>query len=115
MIVPAVIVSATLVILFTLVHFYLYPSLKAEKIKKRLSSKGVEAEAVLLGLEQTGHYIDSLPQVKLQMKVQTSSGRNFISETREVMSLVDMAQLPVGCILKVRYNPCNMKEIMLVR
>ena len=37
MIVPVVIISATLVILFTLVHFYLYPSLKAEKIKKRLS------------------------------------------------------------------------------
>ena len=115
MIVAVVIVSASLVVLFTLVHFSFYPFLKAEKIRKRLCKKGVEAEAVLLGLEQTGHYINNLPQVKLQMKVQTLSGRNFVSESHEVMSLVDLAQLPVGCSLKVKYNPCNLKEVMLVK
>lgn len=110
-----VIVSASLVVIFTLVHFSLYPFLKAEKLRRRLCKEGIVAEAVLVGMEQTGRYINNLPQVKLQMKVSTGSGRHIMSETREVMSLMDMAQLRPGCILKVKYNPCNMKEIMLVK
>ena len=115
MIAPVVIVSASLLISFTVLYFSLYPFVKAEKIKRRLTREGVEAEAVLLRMEQTGRYVNNLPQVILQVKVQPRSGRNFVTEASEVMSLVDLARLPVGCTVKVRYNPCNMKEIMLVR
>ena len=115
MIVAVIIVSASLVVIFTLLHFSLYPFLKAEKLRRRLCKEGVVAEAILVGMVETGHYVNNLPQVKLQMKVSTVSGRIFVSETSEVMSLVDLAQLRPGCTMKVRYNPCNMKEIMLVR
>jgi hypothetical protein len=117
MIVAVCIVSVTLVLylVFAIIHRTLFPCLEPEKVKRRLNREGVEAEAVLLKMEQTGFYMNNLPQVRLRMKVQSRSGNVFISETREIMSLVDMAQLPVGSMVKVRYNPCNMHEIMLVR
>jgi len=115
MIVAAIIVSASLVVIFTLIHFSLYPFLKAEKLKRRLCREGVVTEAVLVELEQTGRYINNLPQVRPQMKVNAVSGKIFVSETNEVMSLIELAQLRPGCTMKVRYNPCNMKEVMLVK
>ena len=115
MIVPIVIVALALVLIFILLDRALFPLVESEKLKKRLNREGVEAEAILVRMEQTGQYINNLPEVRLQMKVQSKCGMVFVSETREVMSLVDMAQLPVGCTLKVRYNPGNKKEITLVR
>jgi hypothetical protein len=117
MIVAVSIVSVTLILflVFAIIHRTLFPCLEPEKIKKRLSRDGIEAEAVLLRMEQTGFYMNNLPQVRLKIKVQPKNGRIFVSETREIMSLVDMAQLPVGSTVKVKYNPCNMNEIMLVR
>ena len=115
MLIAVVIVSVSLVVMFTLVHRALFPFLQAEKIKQRLKKEGVMAEAVLLEMEQTGLYVNKLPQVRLQMRVKHESGGNFISETREALTLADLAQLPVGSTVKVRYNPRNRKEIMLVR
>src|SRR5690349_1873224 len=61
--------------------------------KKKLAAEGIEAEAVLLNMQQTGLYVNNLPQVKLQVQVQPLSGHNFITEAKEVLSFVDLAQL----------------------
>ncbi|MGZ5189686.1 MAG: hypothetical protein ACXWCZ_01635 [Flavisolibacter sp.] len=80
-----------------------------------LALEGVEAEAVILNMQQTGLYINNLPQVKLQIQVQPVSGQNFVTEAREILSFVDLAQLHIGETLVVKYNPANLKEVMLVR
>src|SRR5436190_19869259 len=108
MILAVIIASASLIFIFTLIHFSLYPFLKSEKIRRRLCKEGVVTEAVLVGMEQTGRFINNHPQVKLQMKVNAVSGKVFVTETNEVMSLIELAQLRPGCTMKVRYNPCNM-------
>src|SRR6476620_6354094 len=99
MIVAVIIVSASLVFIFTLIHFSLYPFLKLEKLRRRLCKEGVVTEAVLVGMEQTGRYINNLPQVRLQIKVSAVSGKIFVTETNEVMSLMDLAQLRPGCTM----------------
>ena len=96
-------------------HRTLFSFFKKNQRKKLLADEGVEAEAVLLNMQQTGLYVNKQPQVKLQMQVQPYSGQDFITETKEVLTFVDLAQLQIGGTLVVKYNPENRKEIMLVR
>jgi hypothetical protein len=93
----------------------LFPLLQIARINRRLSREGVEAQAVLLNMEQTGVYVNNRPQVKLQVQVHPLTGRNFVSEVREVLSLIDLSQLRIGTTLKVKYNPANTKEVMVLR
>ena len=102
-------------ILYFVLSRTLFPLLQISKMKRRLMNEGVEADAVLLNMEQTGLYINNQPQIKLQVQVQPLTGRNFVSEVREVLTLIDLSQLRIGSTLKVKYNPVNNKEVMVLR
>ena len=102
-------------ILYFVLSRTLFPLLQISKMKRRLMNEGVEADAVLLNMEQTGLYINNQPQIKLQVQVQPLTGRNFVSEVREVLTLIDLSQLRIGSTLKVKYNPVNTKEVMVLR
>ncbi len=82
---------------------------------KRLQQKGVEAEAVLLNMQQTGVYVNDLPQVILQMQVQPKTGRNFVTETETLLSFKELTEMHIGHLIHVKYNPSNIKEVMLVK
>lgn len=110
-----VIIAVTAAIMYLVFRVTLIPLLKVSRMKKRLMQEGVEAEAVLLNMEQTGLYVNNQPQIKLQVQVQPNSGRNFVSEVREVLTLIDLSQLRIGSTLKVKYNPANTKEVMVLR
>jgi len=93
----------------------LFPYLSILRLNRRLTKEGVEADAILLNMEQTGLYVNNQPQVRLQLQVHPSTGRNFVTETREVLSFLDLTRIQIGCTLKVKYNPENSKEVMVVR
>ena len=80
-----------------------------------MQHEGIEADAVLLNIEQTGVYVNNQPQVKLQLQVHPPTGRNFVSEAVEVLSLLDISRLRTGSALKVKYNRANTKEVMVLR
>ncbi|MBE7169571.1 MAG: hypothetical protein INR73_03230 [Williamsia sp.] len=73
------------------------------------------AEAILLNVEQTGLYINRHPQVKLLMQVQPRTGRNFVTEIRDTFPQVDPARLRIGSILRVRYNPADIRELVVLQ
>lgn len=75
----------------------------------------VEAEAIVLKMEATGLYINKLPQVKLQVQVQPDLGRNFVAEISIVFSSHDQETVKTGGLVRVRYNPHNYRELLLVR
>ena len=110
-----IIITAVITILYFVLRRTLFPLLQINKMKKRLMKEGIEAEAVLLNMEQTGLYVNNQPQIKLQVQVQPINGRNFVSEVREVLTLIDLSQLRIGSMLKVKYNPVNTKEVMVLR
>jgi hypothetical protein len=91
------------------------PLLRNTKLKKRLMKEGMLADAVLLNLQQTGLYVNNLPQVKLLMQVHPKTGRNYITEVKEVLSITDLAHLHIGSTLQVKYNPVNVKQVVLVK
>lgn len=87
----------------------------AKSAGRRLREKGVEAEAVLLNMHQTGVYVNNLPQVILQMQVQPKTGRNFVTEAQAVLSFSELTEMHIGHRVLVKYNPSNIREIMLVK
>lgn len=115
MILVIVILSVSFLITYVVLSRTLFPLLKKRKLNRYLIKEGTEAEATLLNMEQTGMYVNNLPQVKLQLQVQPGIGRNFVAETSEILSFIDLAHIKVGNTVRVKYNPMNNKEIMLVK
>jgi hypothetical protein len=109
------IITLVSAVFFFVLSRILFPILKNGQMKRRLLREGIEAEAILLNMEQTGLYVNNQPQIKLQVQVQPHTGRNFVSETSEVLTLIDLSQLRIGSTLKVKYNPTNTKEVMVLR
>lgn len=109
-----IIVFTALLIVLAVLYRTLFPFLHQTKMRKRLSKDGIEAEAVLLNVEATGIYINNLPQIKLQLRVYPEAGRNFITESFELLSYLDIGQIHIGGSLLVKYNPANTKEVMVV-
>lgn len=109
------ILAVTLLIIYFIFSKTLFPLLQQTRINRRLSREGAAADAVLLNMEETGLYVNRQPQMRLQVQVHPLTGRNFVSEAREVLTLADLSQLRIGSTLKVKYNPANTKEVMVLR
>lgn len=109
------IITFVLLLLYFVFSKTIFPLVRLSQMKKRLMREGLEAEAVLLNMEQTGLYVNNQPQIKLQVQVHPPTGRNFVSEIREVLTLIDLSQLRIGSTLKVKYNPANTREVIVLR
>lgn len=102
-----VVFTGVLVILFVL-------EARARFRKSRNVVQKIESNAIVLSLEETGIYINHQPQIKIQMQVIPSKGRNFVAELEEFVPVVELATIRAGATVRVKYNPENHKEIRLV-
>lgn len=107
--------SLALVMVYAVLSWTIIPRIRQARSYARLEQKGAEAEAVILSIQRTGRYVNNEPQVKMLLKVQPASHHNFVAEINEVLTLMDLSSLRAGSIMKVRYNPSDTREIMLVR
>lgn len=107
--------SLALVMVYALLSWTIIPRIRQARSYARLEQQGAEAEAVILSIERTGRYVNNEPQVRMLLKVQPSPHRNFVAEIREVFTLIDLSTMRAGSIMKVRYNPADTREVMLVR
>jgi hypothetical protein len=107
--------SLVLVTVYAVLSWTIFPRIRQARSSERLARNGAEAEAVILSIERTGRYVNNEPLVKMLVKVQPAAHRNFVAEVSEVLTLMDLSTLRTGSILKVRYNPSDTREVMLVR
>ena len=84
------------------------------KGRSRLSA-GIEASALVLLVEETGVIMDRQPLIRVQVQVLPEKGRNFVVEVREVFSAPDYDRIRSGNMVRVKYNPDNLKETYLIR
>ena len=75
----------------------------------------LEAQAVILTMEETGVFMNQEPLVRMQMQVLPDRGRNFVVEVREVLSSLDRSTMRSGSTVRVKYNPTNLKDTTLIR
>ena len=78
---------------------------------KRWINSAVEADAIILNIEQTGFYVNNKPQVRLQVQVKPLKGRNFVTE----LNAPEDPQIKAGSFIKVKYNPRNYRELILIK
>ena len=109
----ALLLSVTVLLIF--LQKTVLPLMQKAKQNKRLMEEGIPAKAIILNMQQTGLYVNNLPQIKLLMQVHPQTGRNFITEAKEVLSFVDLSQMHIGSTLKIKYNPSNVKEVIVVK
>ena len=109
----AVILVIVLAIIFTASQLVRRKNGRSSLFARR--SGAIESMAVVLAMEETGVFMNQQPLIKLQMQVLPERGRNFVVEVREVMSAVDQAAIRSGSTVRVRYNPDNLKETVLIK
>lgn len=106
-------VGLLLAVLLGKIIISLFPA-QTTNFKKWIEG-AVEADALVLGTEDTGFLINSLPQTRIQLQVRPDKGRNFIAEIKQVLSEADTAIFKAGSTIRVKYNPHNCKELMLIK
>lgn len=79
-----------------------------------LMKKGLRGEAEILDREQTGTYINNLPQVKFLLNLTLPDREPYQTDYTDVISLLDMDTIKVGARLPVLVDPDNEKNILLV-
>lgn len=79
-----------------------------------LIQQGIKGEAEILWREQTGTYINELPQVKFKLRIKTSLSEPYELEYKDVVSMLDLPSIKVGAILPVYVDPNNDKNILLM-
>lgn len=111
----AAIVVLLLAIVFVAVQVFRNRHRGMGLVTRRGRPEPLEAKAVILAIEQTGLFMNHQPQIKMQMQVIPDKGRNFVAEVKQVVSFVDLARIRTGATVKVKYNPSNTKEVVVVK
>lgn len=92
--------------------FFYYKRINDREIN--LINNGIHAEAEILHREQTGTYINELPQVKFILSINHPELGLYEMEYKDVVSLLDMNSIVVGAKLPVLIDPNNEKNILLI-
>ncbi len=79
-----------------------------------LIQNGIKGEAEILHREQTGTYINELPQVKFILLLSTPYREPYEVEYKDVVNMLDLGAINVGAKLPVFVDPDDEKNILLV-
>jgi hypothetical protein len=106
----AIIVLAAIVLRQTV-----WPGIRQHTIRRLLMRSGNEAEGIILQVQQTGVLVNNLPQLNIQLQVVPGRGQNFVIELKELVSFNDLPTVQPGAKLKVKYNPHNHKQVIILK
>ena len=75
---------------------------------------GIDAKGVILSAEQTGAYVNELPQIAFRIRVERGDRPPYEVEHRTVISLTSIAALQPGAILDIKVSPKDPDKIQLL-
>jgi|GEM_PF-1908315 hypothetical protein len=90
----------------------LYYKLSNDRVAFLLEN-GIQGVAEILSRQQTGVYINELPQVKFLLQVTLPGREPYKVEHKNVVSMLDLGSINVGAKLPVFVDPNNEKNILL--
>lgn len=79
-----------------------------------LIQKGVKGEAMILHCEQTGTYLNNLPEIRFKLKISIPNRPVYEIDHKEVVNLLEINEIAEGKKLPVLVDPKNSNNIMLV-
>jgi hypothetical protein len=81
--------------------------------RSRLLKTGISAEGTVLKIWDTGVTINDNPQIGLLVEVRPQTGMPFQSETKLVISRLDVGAYQPGMTVNVRYDPKNQSKVAI--
>lgn len=75
---------------------------------------GIPAEAEIISAEQTGVYINKLPQVQLKLNVSTGMGSPYMVTIKKVFTYQEIGKLLPGTKLRALVHPQKPHKILLL-
>ncbi len=95
-----------IVVLSVLMPFFFIGSILIGSFSnRRIISKGLDAEARVLKLTETGTYINNNPVVKFTLEVKPNGHPVFVAETTKTISLIHLPAYQPGQSVQVKYIP----------
>jgi|GEM_PF-5185188 len=76
-----------------------------------MHSGWIDGHAEILSMKRTGRYIDALPELRMNVRIQELGGRSFVAEVCSAFSFLDILAIREGGKVPVKYNPKNPAEI----
>lgn len=74
-------------------------------LNRKVLRTGKSATARIIGVTDTGTYINRQPLVHITMEVQRADGSPFQAETERILGYSQLARFQPGATVNVRYNP----------
>lgn len=78
-----------------------------------LRENGLKGQARILSVEQTGTYVNELPQIEFQLEITSSDGEIYQLKHKEVVGMLSLGAIQAGAIIPVYIDPNNKKNILL--
>lgn len=97
---------------FLILGFVVYYKRQAD-IEENLKKDGIKGVAVVLSREQTGTYIDNLPQIRFRLRIILPGRDAYQIEHTDVVNLLDLHLIDVGAKLIVYVDPNQAENILL--
>lgn len=89
--------------------FYYYVNKKESNLKEN----GIEGQAAILSAEQTGMYMNNLPQVKMLLEITIPGEVPYQIEHKQIMNYISIGGFSAGHVVPVLVDPNNPKNILL--
>lgn len=78
-----------------------------------LRENGLRGQARIISTEQTGMYVNELPQVEFLLEITLEDGEIYQLKHKEVVGMLQLGAIPAGAIIPVYVDPNNKKNILL--
>jgi hypothetical protein len=101
------------VVVIVLVMKYVSGMTGNTKAGRALMATGSDAQATILGLQQTGTFVNNNPQVILTLQVEPVGQPAFQAQTSTILPLVAVPQVQPGNVVAVKYDPADHSKVML--
>lgn len=95
------------------VIFFFRMLAKGAQAERELLEKGTPAPATIVSLAQTGTYLNNHPQVAITLSVAMPDGELRTVTVRKFLSIVQIAQLQIGRVIEVRYDPADPSKVAI--
>ncbi|OGC21743.1 hypothetical protein A3J90_00470 [candidate division WOR-1 bacterium RIFOXYC2_FULL_37_10] len=80
---------------------------------QELREKGVDGQARILEVIQTGTQINNQPMMKLKLEVSTSNQPPYIVEDKFMVPLMGLSLIRLGAVIPVKVDPKNPKRVAI--
>jgi hypothetical protein len=80
---------------------------------ERIDATGIPGRATVVGLTQTGMFLNENPQVEMDLRVEVSGRPAFQAQRKEFVPLILLNRLSVGAQLPVKVDPADPSKVVI--